>query len=51
VPAPVGHRSPLHLAKVVRDGIAVMGSYGARPRVDLPKVISLVERDMLRPEL
>jgi succinate semialdehyde reductase (NADPH) len=49
--APVGHRAPLHLAKVVRGGIAVVGSYGARPRVDLPKVISLVERGMLRPEL
>lgn len=46
----VGKRAPVHIARVVRAGITLVGSYGARPRVDLPKVISLVERGLLRPE-
>ncbi|MGC8584055.1 MAG: zinc-binding dehydrogenase [Thermoproteus sp.] len=48
---PVGRRAPLHVARVVRGGIAVVGSYGARPRVDLPKVVALAEKGVLRPEL
>ncbi|MFN3805042.1 MAG: zinc-binding dehydrogenase [Pyrobaculum sp.] len=47
----VGRRAPVHVARVVRGGISLVGSYGARPRVDLPKVISMVERGLLRPEL
>ncbi len=46
----VGKKAPVHIAKVVRAGITLVGSYGARPRVDLPKVISLVERGLLKPE-
>lgn len=48
---PVGHKAPVHVARVVRGGIALLGSYGARPRVDLPKVVTLVERGLLRPDL
>jgi len=47
----VGKKAPLHVAKVVRGGITVVGNYGARPRVDLPKVVSLVEKGLLRPDL
>ncbi|MFN7106432.1 MAG: zinc-binding dehydrogenase, partial [Pyrobaculum sp.] len=47
----VGKKAPVHVARVVRGGISIVGSYGARPRVDLPKVISMVERGLLRPEL
>jgi succinate semialdehyde reductase (NADPH) len=47
---PVGHKTPLGLARVVRGGIAILGSYGARPRVDLPAVIKMVERGLLSPE-
>jgi succinate semialdehyde reductase (NADPH) len=47
---PVGHKTPLGLARVVRGGIAVLGSYGARPRVDLPAVIKMVDRGLLSPE-
>ncbi|MEM0463098.1 zinc-binding dehydrogenase [Pyrobaculum sp.] len=47
----VGKRAPVHVARVVRGGITIVGSYGARPRVDLPKVISLVEKGVLRPDL
>lgn len=47
----LGKKAPLHVARVVRGGISVVGSYGARPRVDLPKVIGMVERGLLRPEL
>lgn len=47
----VGKKAPVHVARVVRAGISLVGSYGARPRVDLPKVVSLVERGLLKPEL
>ncbi|MEL9990646.1 MAG: zinc-binding dehydrogenase [Thermoproteus sp.] len=47
----VGKKAPLHVARVVRGGISIVGSYGARPRVDLPKVVSLVEKGLLMPEL
>jgi succinate semialdehyde reductase (NADPH) len=47
---PLGHKTPLGLARVVRGGIAVLGSYGARPRVDLPTVIKMVDRGLLSPE-
>ncbi|MEM1572307.1 MAG: zinc-binding dehydrogenase [Pyrobaculum sp.] len=46
----VGKKAPIHIARVVRAGITIVGSYGARPRVDLPKVISLVGRGLLKPE-
>ncbi len=49
---PINHKTPLQLARVVRGGgIEIVGSYGARPRIDLPVVISMVERGLLRPEL
>ncbi|RFA93897.1 zinc-binding dehydrogenase [Pyrobaculum aerophilum] len=48
---PVGHKTPLQLARVVRGGIQILGSYGARPRVDLPVVIKMVERGVLKPEV
>jgi succinate semialdehyde reductase (NADPH) len=47
---PVGHKTPLGLARVVRGGIAILGNYGARPRVDLPAVIKMVDRGLLSPE-
>lgn len=47
---PLGHKTPLALARVVRGGIAVIGSYGARPRLDLPAVVKMAERGLLRPE-
>lgn len=47
----VGKRAPLHVARVVRSGISIVGSYGARPRVDLPRVISMVDKGLLKPEL
>ncbi|MEM4080791.1 MAG: zinc-binding dehydrogenase [Pyrobaculum sp.] len=48
---PVGKRAPVHIARLVRSGVTLVGSYGARPRVDLPRVISLVEKGLLRPDL
>ncbi|ABL87431.1 succinate semialdehyde reductase (NADPH) [Pyrobaculum islandicum DSM 4184] len=47
---PVGHKTPLGLARVVRGGIQIVGSYGARPRVDLPAVVDMVKRGLLKPE-
>jgi succinate semialdehyde reductase (NADPH) len=47
---PVGHKTPLALARVVRGGIQILGNYGARPRLDLPVVIKMVERGLLQPE-
>ncbi len=46
----VGHKTPVHVAKVVRAGIQILGSYGARPRVDLPIIIDMVKRGYLTPE-
>ncbi len=48
---PIGHKTPIHIARVVRGGIRIIGSYGARPRIDLPRVIDLVARGILRPDL
>ena len=47
--APVGHKTPVHLARVVRGGIAMLGSYGARPRADMPRIIDMVRRGVLKP--
>ncbi len=47
---PLGHKTPLALARVVRGGITIVGSYGARPRIDLPAVVKMVERGLLLPE-
>lgn len=39
--APTGVTAPIEITRLVRRGIRIIGSYGARTRVDLPAVIAL----------
>ncbi len=38
---------PLETNKFVRKGIRLLGSYGAKPRQDMPELLTLVQRGML----
>ena len=38
---------PVELNKFVRKGIKLLGSYGARPRQDMPELLNLVRRGIL----
>ena len=44
---PVGSTAPVHVARVVRAGIQILGSYGGRPRADLPIIFKLVSASLL----
>ena len=39
---PVSAETPFRVATIVRSGITIIGNYGARPRVDMPKILELV---------
>src|SRR5439155_18338720 len=39
--APAGVTAPVEITRLVRRGIRIVGSYGARTRTDLPEVIAL----------
>jgi succinate semialdehyde reductase (NADPH) len=39
--APAGVTAPVEITRLVRRGIRIIGSYGARTRTDLPEVIAL----------
>jgi S-(hydroxymethyl)glutathione dehydrogenase/alcohol dehydrogenase len=39
--APAGATAPIEITRLVRRGIRIIGSYGARTRVDLPAVLDL----------
>ena len=39
--APAGVTAPIEITRIVRRGIRIIGSYGARTRTDLPEVIKL----------
>lgn len=43
----IGSRVELDLNRLVIRGITIVGSYGARPRVDLPKILNLVKRGLV----
>jgi S-(hydroxymethyl)glutathione dehydrogenase/alcohol dehydrogenase len=47
--APVEMRAPLDITRLVRRGLRIVGSYGARPRSDMPRLLALVDRGVLRP--
>ncbi|MEM0164155.1 MAG: alcohol dehydrogenase catalytic domain-containing protein [Saccharolobus sp.] len=34
---------PLRIAAIVRNGIKIIGNYGGRPRIDMPRLIELVK--------
>ncbi len=40
---PTTSEIPLRIAMIVRNGIKIIGSYGARPRVDMPRLLQLVK--------
>jgi Zn-dependent alcohol dehydrogenase len=47
--APAGVSGAIDLGRLPRRKLRILGSYGARPRTDMPAIISLVERGILRP--
>jgi S-(hydroxymethyl)glutathione dehydrogenase/alcohol dehydrogenase len=49
--APVGMRAPVEITRLVRRGLRIVGSYGARPRSDMPRLLALIERGVLQPHL
>ncbi|ABP95582.1 succinate semialdehyde reductase (NADPH) [Metallosphaera sedula] len=40
---------PIRVASIVRGGIEVVGNYGGRPRVDMPKLLELVRQGRYDP--
>ena len=48
--APVGERAAVEITRLVRRGLRIVGSYGGRPRTDMPSLLALVERGVLRPQ-
>ncbi len=42
--APTGVTAPVEISRLVRRGIRIVGSYGARTRTDLPAVVALARR-------
>jgi succinate semialdehyde reductase (NADPH) len=48
--APGTTTAPLEITRLVRRSQRVIGSYGARTRSDMPQVLSLAARGILRPE-
>jgi S-(hydroxymethyl)glutathione dehydrogenase/alcohol dehydrogenase len=48
--APAGVRAPVEITRLVRRGLRIVGSYGARPRSDMPRLLGLIERGVLRPQ-
>lgn len=46
--APAGVSAALNIAHVVRRKIQILGSYGARARTDMPKVLALAEAGTIR---
>ena len=47
--APAGMSAPVEITRVVRRSLQVVGSYGARVRSDVPRLLSLVESGLLSP--
>jgi succinate semialdehyde reductase (NADPH) len=47
--APVGERAGVEITRLVRRALRIQGSYGGRPRTDMPRLLSLVEQGVLRP--
>jgi succinate semialdehyde reductase (NADPH) len=42
--------APVEITRLVRRGLRIIGSFGARTRVDMPEVIRLASRGAFRPE-
>ncbi len=48
--APAGERAGVEITRLVRRAIRIVGSYGGRPRADMPRLLSLVSKGVLHPE-
>lgn len=48
--APRGTSAEFDLATIARRKLQIVGSYGAKPRRDMPVLLDLVERGLLRPQ-
>ena len=42
--------APVEITRLVRRGLRIIGSYGARTRADMPEIIRLAARGIFRPE-
>ncbi len=42
--------APVEITRLVRRGLKIIGSYGARTRADMPEILRLAERNIFRPE-
>lgn len=45
-----GSEANFEINSVVRRGVKIMGSYGARPRIDMPEIISLASKGIINVE-
>lgn len=48
--APGKTSAPVEITRLVRRGLRIIGSYGARTRADMPEIIRLAARGAFRPE-
>jgi S-(hydroxymethyl)glutathione dehydrogenase/alcohol dehydrogenase len=48
--APGKTAAPVEITRLVRRGLRIIGSYGARTRADMPEIIRLAARGTFRPE-
>jgi S-(hydroxymethyl)glutathione dehydrogenase/alcohol dehydrogenase len=48
--APGKTTAPVEITRLVRRGLRIVGSFGARTRSDMPEIIRLAARGMFRPE-
>jgi succinate semialdehyde reductase (NADPH) len=47
---PAEVRAPLDITRLVRRSLRITGSYGGRPRSDMPSLLALIERGVFHPE-
>lgn len=45
--ASAGETVPLEITRIVRRGVRIIGSYGARAGTDMPRILNLVERGVV----
>ena len=48
--APGKTTAPVEITRLVRRGLRIIGSYGARTRADMPEIIRLGAQGTFRPE-
>jgi succinate semialdehyde reductase (NADPH) len=47
--APIGVAAPVEITRLVRRGLQIRGSFGGRPRSDMPLLLALIERGVFDP--